>query len=92
MDPRRGSHPCRSWSADFAIYRSPADEFFCTDGLCTYEEVHLADGLVTDYAVECPKHSSVFDYRTGEVETPPACENLRTYPVKVENGRVLIQI
>lgn len=76
----------------FAVYRSPNDEYFCTDGLCTHEEVHLADGLVMDYSIECPKHASMFDYRTGEVETPPACENLNTYPTKVENGRVFIEV
>ena len=32
----------------FAIYRSPDDEFFCTDGLCTHEKVHLAGGLVME--------------------------------------------
>ncbi len=76
----------------FAIYRGPADDYFCTDGLCTHEEVHLADGLVMEYSIECPKHASMFDYRTGEVETPPACEDLNTYPTKVENGRVMIEI
>ena len=76
----------------FAIYRGPADDYFCTDGLCTHEEVHLADGLVMEYSIECPKHASMFDYRSGEVETPPACEDLNTYPTKVENGRVMIEI
>lgn len=76
----------------FAIYRSPADEFFCTDGFCTHEEVHLADGLVMDYIVECPGHNGQFDYRTGEARRAPACVNLRTYAVKVEDGTVFIQI
>lgn len=76
----------------FAIYRSPDDEFFCTDGLCTHEQVHLADGLVMDHVIECPKHNGQFDYRTGKALRAPVCENLATYPVKVENGRVLIAI
>ena len=76
----------------FAIYRNHADEYFCTDGLCTHEEVHLADGLVVENTIECPKHSSIFDFTTGEVETPPAYESLRTYPTKVRNGRVMIEI
>lgn len=76
----------------FAIFRSPDDAYFCTDGLCTHEAVHLADGLVMDHTVECSKHAGMFDYRTGEVETPPACEDLRTYPVKIENGRVWVAI
>ena len=76
----------------FAIYRSPSDEYFCTDGLCTHEQVHLADGLVMDYLIECPKHNGQFDYRTGEAKRAPVCENLTTYPVKVEGGRVWVEI
>jgi len=76
----------------FVIYRSPDDEYFCTDGLCTHEKVHLEDGLVMDYEIECPKHQAAFDYRTGEALRAPACVNLRTYKTKVENGRVLIEI
>jgi 3-phenylpropionate/trans-cinnamate dioxygenase ferredoxin subunit len=76
----------------FAIYRNNRDQYFCTDGLCTHEQVHLADGLVVENTIECPKHSSIFNFATGEVETPPACEDLRTYPVRVENGRVTIEI
>lgn len=76
----------------FAIYRSPNDEYFCTDGLCTHENVHLEDGLVMDYIIECPKHNGQFDYRTGEAKRAPVCVNLKTYPVKVEGGRVLIEI
>ena len=74
----------------YLVFRSPDDEFFCTDGICTHEHVHLADGLVVDYEIECPKHSSSFDYRTGEALHAPACVDLRTYPTKVEDGRVLV--
>ncbi len=74
----------------FAIYRSPTAEFFCTDGLCSHESVHLSGGLVMDYEIECPKHSGVFDYRTGHAKRLPACVDLQTYPTRVENGRILI--
>ena len=74
----------------FAIYRSPDDKFYATDGLCTHEKVHLADGLVMDNIIECPKHNGRFDYRTGAAKGAPACINLKTYPVKVEAGKVLI--
>jgi 3-phenylpropionate/trans-cinnamate dioxygenase ferredoxin subunit len=76
----------------FVIYRSPDDAFFCTDGLCTHEKVHLCDGLVMDYTVECPKHNGMFDYRTGEALRAPVCVNLKTYPTQVSDGRVLIEI
>ena len=59
---------------------------FATDGLCTHEQFHLADGLVMDDIIECPKHNGRFNYKTGEAKGAPVCVNLRTYPVKVEGG------
>ena len=76
----------------FAVYRSPGDEYYCTDGLCTHEQVHLEDGLVMDNIIECPKHNGRFDYRTGEAKGAPACIALQTYPVRVENGRVYVRV
>lgn len=76
----------------YAIYRSPDDQYFATDGLCTHESVHLADGLVMDNIIECPKHNGRFDYTTGAAKGAPVCVNLKTYDVKVEAGQVLIEI
>lgn len=76
----------------FAIYRSPEDAYYCTDGLCTHEQVHLADGLVLDHIIECPKHNGQFDYRDGSARRAPVCENLATYPTRVEDGRVYVCI
>ena len=76
----------------YAIYHSPDGEFFATDGLCTHEKIHLADGLVMDYEVECPKHSGAFDYRSGEALRLPACRNLRVYPAEVVDGAVRIAV
>ena len=76
----------------FAIYRSAKDEYFCTDGLCTHERAHLADGLVMGYVIECPKHNGRFDYRTGEAKRAPVRADLCTYPVKLEGGRVLVRV
>ena len=73
-----------------AIYRSPEDTYHATDGLCTHEKIHLADGLVMDHIIECPKHNGRFDYKTGEAKGAPVCVDLRTYPVKVEGGTVFI--
>lgn len=76
----------------FAIYRSPDDAYYATDGLCTHEQVHLADGFVMGNIIECPMHNGRFDYRTGEAKGAPACVNLRTYRVKVESGTVFVDL
>lgn len=83
---RRFDHQGRT----FAIYRSASDEVFCTDGLCTHEEVHLADGLVVDYEIECPKHAGAFDYRSGRALRLPPCVNLRCYAAECVDGMVRI--
>jgi 3-phenylpropionate/trans-cinnamate dioxygenase ferredoxin component len=74
----------------FAVYRLEGDEYFATDGLCTHERVHLADGLVMDDIIECPKHNGRFDVRTGRARGAPVCVDLKTYPVRVEDGKVVI--
>ena len=45
-----------------------------------------------DGVIECPKHNGRFDYATGKALGAPAIVDLTTFPVKVENGTVLIEI
>jgi 3-phenylpropionate/trans-cinnamate dioxygenase ferredoxin subunit len=76
----------------YAIYRTDDDRYFATDGLCTHEKVHLADGLVMGTIIECPKHNGRFDIRTGAAKGAPVCVDLKTYPAKVEGGRVFLKL
>ena len=75
----------------FAIYRV-GDAAYASDGLCTHEKVHLCDGLVMDHVIECPKHNGRFDIRDGRPLGAPVCVALKTYAVKVQDGKVLIEI
>jgi len=76
----------------YAIYHAPDGSFYATAGLCTHEDAHLSDGLVMGHLIECPKHNGQFDYRTGEAKRNPVCINLKTFPVKIESGSVIIKI
>ena len=76
----------------YAIYRDPEGVFYATAGLCSHEQVHLCDGLVMGDQIECPKHNGRFNYKTGAARGAPVCVNLRTYAVKVEAGKVMIDI
>ena len=75
----------------FCVYRLE-DGFYATDGICTHEDVHLEEGLVMDSEKECPMHQGIFDIKSGKAVSPPACDDLKTYPVKVENEEVYINI
>ncbi|HLX01055.1 MAG TPA: non-heme iron oxygenase ferredoxin subunit [Trinickia sp.] len=78
-------------SATFAVYRIGGN-FHATDGWCTHEQAHLADGFVLGNVIECPRHQGRFDIATGKPLCAPVCERLQTYPVRVEGGSVLIGI
>jgi 3-phenylpropionate/trans-cinnamate dioxygenase ferredoxin subunit len=72
-------------SRTFAIYRLE-DGYYATDGLCTHEQVHLADGLVMDGIIECPKHNGRFDIQSGAAKGAPVCVN------QVDAGKVFINV
>jgi 3-phenylpropionate/trans-cinnamate dioxygenase ferredoxin component len=76
----------------YAIYRTADDRYFATDGLCTHEQAHLADGLVVGTIIECPKHNARFDFTSGRAMRRPACIDLTTYPVQVAEGRVFLRL
>ena len=64
--------------------------FFATDGYCTHEDEHLENGIVIDCVIECPLHQGRFDVRSGKALSAPVCVDLKTWPVKVEQGKVYI--
>jgi len=86
-DVRRFDHGGRT----FAVYRV-GDNVYASDGLCTHEQAHLCDGLVLAHVIECPKHNGRFDIRDGRPLGAPVCIALKTYPARVEDGQILIQI
>jgi nitrite reductase/ring-hydroxylating ferredoxin subunit len=68
------------------------DEFFATDDTCSHAKFSLADGYIEDAEVVCALHEARFCLRTGRVLSPPATVPLKTYPVKVENGDILVDL
>ena len=78
-------------SQNFALYNVSGD-FFATDDLCTHQEARLSDGFVIGDVIECPLHQGRFHIPTGTAKGAPVSRNLRTHPVKVENGQIYIGI
>ena len=76
----------------YAIYRSPESGYYATDGHCTHERTLLCDGLVEGQVIECPMHNGRFDYTSGRALGPPVLTDLRTYPAKVADGTVYIEV
>ncbi len=73
----------------YALFRLDDGTLACTEGLCTHGQAHLAEGVVLDCLVECPKHNGRFDLRTGAAVRRPATNPITLYPVEICNGRVI---
>jgi 3-phenylpropionate/trans-cinnamate dioxygenase ferredoxin subunit len=65
---------------------------FAVSDICTHEEEYMSAGFVEDCMIECPRHGSQFDVRTGKVLSLPATEDLPTYPVKLKGDDVLVGV
>jgi NAD(P)H-dependent nitrite reductase small subunit len=74
-----------------ALYRI-GGEFYATHNICTHEHAVLSEGYIEGQAVECPLHQARFDIRTGAVLSPPATLPIKTYPVKIEEGSILVEL
>ena len=62
------------------------------DANCTHEDADLGLGFFIDGRIMCPLHLSAFDPGTGEVYSKPAEQPLPTYPLKIEGGRVHVDL
>jgi 3-phenylpropionate/trans-cinnamate dioxygenase ferredoxin component len=68
------------------------DTLYAVDNMCTHDGETLGEAQVEDCQVICPRHGAHFCLKTGAALTPPAYEPLRTYPARIENGRVLVEL
>ncbi|MDX6379826.1 MAG: nitrite reductase small subunit [Rubrobacteraceae bacterium] len=63
--------------------------FFAIGEVCPHMGGPLSDGDVAATTVSCPLHARKIELRTGEVQNDDLSRVL-TFPVKVENGKVLM--
>jgi 3-phenylpropionate/trans-cinnamate dioxygenase ferredoxin subunit len=75
-----------------ALCRDDAGTFYAVEDVCTHDGGPLGEGSLEGFAIECPRHGAQFDIRTGEVLQMPAVVPIRTFPVKLENGRVYVEV
>jgi len=79
------------YGRDIALFKLE-EGVYAVDNLCTHGHAKLCDGFVEGHQVECPFHQALFDLRDGSVACGPATEPVRSWPVKVEGGRVFLKL
>ena len=60
--------------------------------LCTHDRGPLGEGRLRGATIECPRHGARFDVRDGSVVALPAVRPLPTYPVRVVDGAVEVEL
>lgn len=74
-----------------AIARTP-NGVFAFQEYCTHRFGPLSEGQLKGCEVVCPWHRSAFDVRTGKVTSGPATVDLRTFAVRVLDGKIWLQL
>jgi 3-phenylpropionate/trans-cinnamate dioxygenase ferredoxin subunit len=67
-------------------------ELHAFDDVCTHQQCSLAEGDLSDGAIECACHGSQFDVVTGEVLEGPATDPVDVFDVREEAGELQVSI
>jgi 3-phenylpropionate/trans-cinnamate dioxygenase ferredoxin subunit len=69
-------------------------EYFAIEDRCSHDDGPLAQGELNaeQCTVECPRHGSLFDLRTGKPKTLPAYAPVDTFPVHVDDDTIRLEV
>ncbi len=75
------------------VFRA-GEELFAIEDRCSHDDGPLAEGPFDPDActVECPRHGSLFDLRSGRPKTLPAYVPVDTFDVRVEDGEIRLEV
>jgi 3-phenylpropionate/trans-cinnamate dioxygenase ferredoxin subunit len=78
---------------DIGVYNC-GGELFALEDRCSHDDGPLCEGdwEEDECVVVCPRHGSRFDIRSGQALTLPAYLPVNTYPVRVEDGTVKVEL
>ena len=74
---------------ELAVYNVNG-EYYATENFCPHQGAPLSEGALCGHVIECGLHGWQFDVRSGECLT--MTDRLKTYRVRVEDGRVKIDL
>src|SRR5476649_181623 len=65
---------------------------YAIDDVCTHDRGPLDQGELIGGEIECPRHGARFDVITGRATRLPAIQPIRTYPVRIEDGVIKVEV
>ncbi len=75
------------------VFHCVGGELFAIEDRCSHDDGPLAEGEFDSATctVECPRHGSLFDLRSGRPRTLPAYQPVETFEVVVDDGIVKLE-
>jgi len=89
--PQRGARCVVTPQGRIGVFRTADDRIFAIEDHCPHKGGPLSQGIVHGASVTCPLHNWVISLETGKALGADEGA-VRTIPVKVEGGRVLIAL
>lgn len=76
---------------ELAVFHLP-DRFLAIDNRCPHQQGPLCDGITKGTSVVCPLHGWTLSLESGDVLKPDVQAKVATYPARVVNGVVEVQL
>ncbi len=76
---------------DIAVFNLEG-EYYAIADICTHDGGELASGKCEGDEIICPRHGARFCIKNGKSLTPPAYEDIESFPVRVSDGMVQVDI
>jgi len=77
---------------EYLVLCNVAGSYYAIKDACTHDGGILGFGELEGHLIECPRHGAKFDVTTGEAVNPPAVKPVRTYPVRIHDGDIEVEL
>lgn len=68
-----------------------AGNFYAIEDVCSHDGAEIASGVLEGDEIVCPRHGARFCVKTGQVKCAPAYEDIATFPVRIEHGKLQVR-
>ena len=76
---------------DVAVFKIDG-QFYAIEDVCTHDGAEIASGELDGDEIVCPRHGARFCVKTGQVKCAPAYEDVATFAVRIEAGRLQVGV
>ena len=92
--PQGGMRLVEADGRKIGVFHADDGELYAIEDRCSHDDGPLAEGEFDAGActVECPRHGSLFDVRSGRPKTLPAYQPVETFEVREEDGEIKLEV